>query len=139
MHRMAAVVVVVLGLTGCGQSGPRTHPVSGTVVLPGGDVSHLAGSTVELVSEADPAVRASGEVRPDGRFTLETLHEGVIKKGALEGAYRARLVLPDDDPQVKKQAARAIDPRFTQFQTAGLSVTVPAAGDVTLTVAPRAK
>ena len=43
-------------LAGCGQGGPKTHAVAGKVELGGGDVSALAGSSVEVALATDPSV-----------------------------------------------------------------------------------
>jgi hypothetical protein len=136
---LAATVMAVMGLlevAGC-SGGPRTYPVRGKVELAAGDIQVLAGSNVEAALESDPTVRASGVIEPDGSFTLETLHAGAILKGAQEGNYQARIVLSDDDKEIRRQAARALAPRFLQFQTSGLSFQVPTQSGVTLIVAPR--
>lgn len=132
--RLLAVTAVCTWLTGCGPAGPATYPVSGTLALTGGEVSHLAGSTIEVASDADPTVRAAGEIQPDGRFTLETLHAGAMRRGAREGTYKVRVVLSDDDPATRKRAAKAIAPKYLKFDTSGLTLRVPADDDVTLPV-----
>src|SRR5262245_52307772 len=121
--RAAAVLLLVaLASAGCGPGGPKTHPVTGKVELAGGDLSHLAGSHVEAALTGDPTVRASGEIQPDGTFTLETLHRGTVLKGAVEGSYQARIVPSDDD----RRARTAVALRFQQFASSGLSFEVPA-------------
>src|SRR5262245_61851004 len=134
----AAVVLAFLGLgglAGCGPAGPTTYPVRGKVELAGGDPRQLAGSNVEAALESDRTVRASGVIQPDGTFTLETLHAGVLRKGALAGTYRVRLILSDDDARSKRSAVLA--PRYLQFEKSGLSLKVPADGDVVLKVSSR--
>src|SRR5262245_28261780 len=125
------------GIMGCGPAGPKTFPVQGRVEFTGGDVRQLAGSNVEMALESDQAVRASGVIQPDGTFTLETLHAGVIRKGAQAGTYRARIILADEDEKGKRQRPPALAPRYLQFATSGLSVQVPTSGDVTLKVSSR--
>lgn len=134
---LALVVAAGLGAFGCGQGGPRTYPVRGKIDLAGGDVSALAGSYVDAAHEGDPNVRASGEIRADGSFALETLHEGAIRRGAREGAYRVRIVLSDDDPATKKRARQAIARRYLSFETSGLSLKVPAESDPVVKLAAR--
>jgi hypothetical protein len=102
------------------------------VELAAGDVAQLAGNQVEAALDGDPTVRASGVIQPDGTFALETLHDGVITKGAREGNYRARIILSDDDRASLRRSAQALHPRFLQFQTSGVSFQVPADGDVTV-------
>lgn len=124
-------------LSGCGAGGPQLRPVSGTVSLPGGDPAVLAGSAVEVALDTDPTVRASGTIGPDGRFRLETLRDGAVRTGAPEGTYKARIILGDDDPAVRKKATKAVPARFQAFESSGLTFRVPADGDVTLAVATR--
>lgn len=132
-----ATVVWIGLLAGCGPDGPTAHPVSGRVELAAGDVGQLAGSVVEASSVADPTVRASGEIQPDGSFRLESLHAGVVRTGVLEGRYRVRIVPNNEDGPTRKRAARAVAPRFQKFEASGLTLTVPADAAVTLAVAAR--
>ena len=117
---------------GCSAGGPTTHAVSGKLVLEGGDISVLAGGSVEGSLDGEPAVRASGEIKPDGSFTLETLQNGGIVKGARSGTFRARVILPDDDPKAKRAAAQAVNKKFLSFDSSGLSFKSPPDGTVTL-------
>ena len=123
---------------GCGPAGPKTYPVHGKFEVAGGDAAHLAGATVEAAEVTDPSVRASGTIQSDGSFTLETLHAGVIKKGAQEGNYKVRIILGDDgDREARRLRRAAVHARFLQFETSKLSFQVPTSGDVILKVAPR--
>jgi hypothetical protein len=137
----AAAVLAFVGLwgmVGCGPAGPKTYPVRGKVELAGGDASNLAGNNIEAAMASDSTVRASGVIQPDGSFTLETLHAGVILKGAQEGNYQVRLILDDDgDRESKRRRRAALHPRYLDFKTSGLSFKVPTEGDVLLKVAPR--
>jgi hypothetical protein len=130
-------LAAAIGVLGCGPGGPRTYPVRGKVELVSGNATALAGSTIEAALESDTTVRASGTIQEDGRFTLETLHAGVILKGAQEGKYQARIILADDDPATRRRAAKALARRFLQFNTSGLSFEAPASGEVVLRVSPR--
>jgi hypothetical protein len=135
----AVVAVVVLwAVVGCGPDGPRTYPVRGKVELAGGDARQLAGAMVEAAMDSDPTVRASGVIAEDGSFTLETLHAGVILKGAREGSYKARILPGDeDDREARKRQREALNGKYKQFQTSGLSLQVPTEGEVVLKLAPR--
>jgi hypothetical protein len=130
-------VIPLLTLTGCTQSGPPVHAVKGQVQLQGGDISPLSGHIVEVALASDPSVRASGEIKPDGKFELESLLEGKIKKGVLEGKYTARIVLADDDPQQRRTAFQTIHPKFLRFESSGLGLEVPAKEPVQLEVLRR--
>jgi hypothetical protein len=130
------VVFSVVGLTGgCSRGGPTTHRVSGRVQLAGAEPSILAGHTVEAASIADPTVRAFGVIRDDGHFDLETLHRSSIRSGALEGNYRVRIVLSDDDPIARQKAAKAIPKRYLSHETSGLTMLVPTTSDTTFQLA----
>jgi len=124
---LAAFSVVILwGIPGCGGSaGLKTHAVNGQVQIAGGDVKDLAGHSLEAALDTDLTVRASGQIQEDGSFSLETLQAGVLHSGAVEGAYRVRIVLSDDDPEARRRAAQALHPRFLQFDSSGLSIQVP--------------
>jgi len=139
-HIRAAVVAaaVVCGPAGCGPTGPKTYPVRGKVELVGGDVKQLAGATVETAMDGDPTVRASGVIGEDGGFALETLHAGVVLKGAQAGTYKARILPGDDveDRQARRKQRETLSGKYRQFQTSGLSFQVPADGDVVLKLAP---
>lgn len=134
----AALLAAAVGLfAGCGPDGPKLHPVTIKVVVDGGNVADLAGSTIDAMVEADPTVRASGTIEADGTVVLETLHSGKIRKGAQEGTYRARIILADDDPETRRKAAKAVAPKYRDFKTSDLSFQVPPPGEVTLKVTPR--
>lgn len=129
-----AVMVSVVGVcvTGCGDGGPKTHPVTGEVKLVGGDPGQLAGTHVELTHADDPTVRAAGVIDEEGRFRVETLDAGRVKHGAREGRYHARLILADEGdgrprPKVPK--------KYLDAKTSGWTVQVPPPADVTLTIA----
>ncbi len=125
----ALVLLSVVGVSGCGGTGPATHPVSGTVQL-NGDTAQLAGHHVELVRADDPTVRAAGVIDEGGRFNVETLDNGQRHSGAREGTYRARLVLSDEgDGRPKPKVPK----KYLDANTSGWTVQVPPAGDVTLT------
>jgi hypothetical protein len=124
-------------LFGCGPGGPKTFPVTGQVELVGGEIKLLVGSHVEAALESDATIRASGQIQEDGSFRLQSLHQGATKAGAREGKYKVRLILADDDQANLKQARKAVPPRYLNFATSGLSVTVPPTGEVALTIAPR--
>ena len=131
-----AVVLVaiagVAGFSGCGSGGVKMHPVAGRIEIAQGDAKPLAGHTLEVVLDSDPAVRAAGQIQEDGSFQLETLQRGSVLKGAVEGKYKARIVLSDDDLKQRTAAAKAIPARYLQFEKSGLSLQVPAAENVAL-------
>ncbi|MDY3554698.1 hypothetical protein R5W24_003827 [Gemmata sp. JC717] len=129
--RALALALVPALAAGCtrGESG---HTVTGQVAWAGGQ---LGGHFVEVTRVDDLSVRGFGTIGPDGRFALERLVDGKTVPGLPPGEYQARLILTDEgDGQTRKLKlpVRYLDPK-----TAGWRVTVPAPGDVTLTVAPK--
>jgi hypothetical protein len=136
IHRYFIPTVLLLAC-GCGQDGPRTYPVGGRVELKGGDVTHLAGSAVEVSLASDRTARAYGQIEPDGRFRLESLQAGEVRRGVPEGNYVARILPNDEDGPSRQRATRALSPRYLRFETSGLTLQVPTNEDVTLRVAAR--
>ena len=136
---VAWAALTFASLAGCEGGGPKTHPVRGRVELAGGDVKALAGETVEVEAEGSPGVRASGPIGEDGTFELGGVYEGQSRMGAAEGKYRARIILDGVDPPTGKTPLRSRKPlpvnvRYLKFDTSGLTVDVPAAGEVVLKV-----
>lgn len=84
----------MLGVSlGCGESGPRLYPVSGTVrFAEGGPVRN---ASIELVPE-EPSPSPRGRIDADGRFVIGT---HAAADGAPAGAYRVVVVqaLPPAD------------------------------------------
>ena len=76
---------LALGCAGCSASKIKTHPVAGKVELSGGDVALLKGSSIELMQDADPTIRASGPLDNAGRFQVKTFHSGEFVSGAPAG------------------------------------------------------
>ena len=130
-----AFTLLLCGIAGCGPGGRATHPIKGQVRVASGDSQVLGGHSLELALETDPQVRAFAAIDPDGRFKVESLIDGVVRDGALEGRYRARVVLGDDDPEQQQRARAAISPKALSFDTSGLSIAVPSTGDVSLIIA----
>ncbi len=87
--------------------------------------------------EGDSAVRAFGIIGADGSFTLETLQAGTIQKGAREGKYQVRILPADEDDDGRKLKRPPVAARHLKFETSGLSIQVPANGEVTVAVATR--
>lgn len=137
MHKLRVLITLVaLSPLGCGDSGPKTYPVSGRVTLAGGS-NKLAGHYVEAALVGEPNVRASGVIGPDGAFTLETLHEGKVLKGAREGKYQVRILPADEDDDGKKLKKPPIASKHLKFETSELTLQVPTDGEVALQLSPR--
>jgi hypothetical protein len=66
--------------------------LSGHVAIAGRAADALAGQRIEICSDTDPSLRASGLIDAGGHFELATRDGSPIP----EGTYRARLVLRSD-------------------------------------------
>lgn len=127
------ILMTFATLTGCGPS-LKTHPVQGRVVLTEGNVEDLQESHVEFALESDATVRGSGLISSGGLFRVEMIHKGEVLKGLPPGKYSARLILSDEGPAAKKGKA-AVPRRYLDFKTAEISIAVPTAEDVVITLA----
>ncbi|HJZ53863.1 MAG TPA: hypothetical protein VKE74_02835 [Gemmataceae bacterium] len=142
-RRGAAGAFAALGaglvlLAGCrGESGVKTYPVTGKVIVKNGDVARLAGGFVRLESVADPNVKAVGEIQEDGSFGLGSFVQDRPLTGVPEGEYRARVEpRPQDEADEGSPAVvRKGDllPKYRDFGTSGLKYTI-APGENTITV-----
>jgi hypothetical protein len=111
-------------------AGPETSPVRGKIVFTkGGTAKDLADHSIfiQLQSTEQPDVVASGEILEDGAFSVTTQVEGVGKAGAIKGKHRVRL-------NADENAARYIAPKFLNYETSGLEVTVPHEGELEIKV-----
>jgi hypothetical protein len=122
------LATVALGLAGC-DSGPKTYPVKGKLVVQGSQRS-LEGVTIMFESVENPSVQASGYVNEDGSFELFS-NQG--KPGTLEGEHRILIVPPEQEYGQNK----LVDDRFRAYATSGLTRTVkPGDNDFTIEVEP---
>lgn len=84
-----SVLAMALLLTGCGGGEPTydLHQVTGTVKYTDGSVP--AGEVAEVSFEPEPATpktkRATGKIKPDGTFILQTIKPA---DGAFAGDYK---------------------------------------------------
>jgi hypothetical protein len=137
-RRVTALLAAAALVSACGGSGPTMYPVRGKVVLADGDVTVLADNHVEAALESNTSVRASGRIRPDGTFDLQTLREGTVRNGAEPGTYLVRISLEEEgtrDEQKRRQSA--VHPRFLDPKKSGLTIQVPIKGEVILTVSAK--
>ena len=128
----------VLGV-GCGGAGVKTHPVSGKVEVEDGEVAMLTGSTLELQPEGDDSLRPYGNIDSTGNFTVKTHYKGQLIAGAPAGKYKARIILGDEsDEGVPKRKGKGnpIHPRFLDFNSSGLSISVPS-GDYNVSLSKK--
>ena len=80
--------------SGChsGKKMPAMHPVGGKVVYKNGQP--LTGGSVKFQSLTDPSLSTTGEIKPDGSFSLSTFADKERVKGAPLGEYRVTVIPP---------------------------------------------
>jgi hypothetical protein len=91
---------VLLALSFCMTAGcqpgskkmPAMHPVEGKVVYKTGQP--MTGGVVNFQSQADQSLTTTGEIQPDGSFSLSTFADKERVKGAPLGEYRVTVVPP---------------------------------------------
>lgn len=121
----------LIALAGCG-TGPKVYPVTGKVVTQG-QVSDLAGYSIQLQSVSDPAEMPCGTVGEGGTFTLYTRVGSKVIPGVKEGKYRACLRPPILEGG--RSPPLVIPRRYTQFETAQLEYTIrPGPNEITVNV-----
>lgn len=108
--RKTALLVLVLGLVGCGgPDGPKydltPHPVKGKVLYDGKPASGVLVGLLPLDAPMPPAVpgNPNGVTGSDGSFTLTTFKEG---DGACEGQYQVLLTWMTEVAQDKEETRK---------------------------------
>lgn len=86
----AATLLVFVGVVGCGSSGPKYAPVSGTVTLDG---KPYGDAVVVFLPKAtpgnpNPGRSSAGETDPKGHFVLKT---DELKNGAVIGKHLVKI------------------------------------------------
>ena len=94
--RWLPAALVAVGLACSGGGGPKTYPVKGTVVTPGG--KPWAGGRITFRAVSDPGLLAAGEIQPDGSFALVTHYlvdgQPKTKAGAVAGEHAVTVETP---------------------------------------------
>lgn len=120
---MAAALATLAGCRGS-DSLPAypVYEVKGQVLL--GDGKPLDGGWISFVPRGDLPVTPSGEIRPDGTFSLVTGGSG---EGAPAGEYKVRVEAPQLQTANPKSRKKPIIPaRYADEDSSGLVVTVRA-------------
>lgn len=119
VFRWFGAAVAVAYLCGCGDGNPRTYPIPGRLIYSGG--AAVSGATVVFQTTIDgKPVNARALVGDDGRFLLTTFRDN---DGLVAGEHRI-VVLPLPPEDGAKPAMPAVDRRYGDFETSGLSATV---------------
>ena len=89
------LLACLLLCAGCGGAPeieiPQTHPAGGKVLKAG---QPLTAGTVEFQPQGAAGQRASGEIQPDGTFSLSTIVDVEKVAGAVPGQYKATVIPP---------------------------------------------
>lgn len=129
MHRDRAkwitLVGLLTGLLGCGQSGPKLEPVSGTILKDGQAMTNVA---VSLVPEGS-GIAAIGTADSSGTIRVQT--NG--RPGAMQGKYKIGVTEPTRPMTPEALASGSPPPlsfnrKYESPQTSGFEFEVPAGG-----------
>ena len=116
-----AVVLLSSGLTGCGESRPRTYDTRGRVVF--SDGQPVKTGTVELLSKTH-GTTATGRIQSDGSFVLGTYESD---DGACEGDHQAiisQMMIFDGMARHQVDHGSPVDPLYASYTTSPLKVTI---------------
>ncbi len=125
---VAALALMLCSALGCGPPEARTYPVAGKVVLKEGDFAQIEGWAVQFQSATAPDTRAIAEIKPGGAFKAVSIINNTGKEGVVEGEHRVCVI------NVLNADAPGIDRKFKDFNTSGLTVTVPLKGELVVEV-----
>lgn len=133
---LAWVVLTALAI-GCSSELP-TYPVEGQVVYSDNGQPVQGPLMIWFESTTPPYQRSNGVIDKDGKFSLSTIREG---SGSIAGEHRVRIdpVMPNSSAMEQPQTllARIMDPKYYEFRTSGLVITVQDQGNsVVLKVDP---
>lgn len=116
----AAALVLSLSAIGCGPTRPAVVPAAGIVTLDG---KPLVGGFIRLVPAASRP--ATGEIGPDGRFTLGTF---AAADGCVPGTHGVEVIGPLPTGGETAAAVPAptvtVPARYRDAQTSGLTITI---------------
>jgi len=137
---VALLLATGLLAIGCGPSTghlPKTVPAAGILTLDGKPVD---GAQVVLVADSQGATGAFGATDANGRFSLRAFEE---KDGAIPGSYKVQVsktILTNLDPAAAANLDGGkpirndygVPPKYTGFETSGLTATIPDSGTTDL-------
>ena len=124
--RNGSVLALCAVLTGCGHSDSlpvlEVYQVKGKVLL--ADGKPLSGGWISFVPKGDLAVTPSGEIGPDGSFSIATGGSG---DGAPPGEYKVRVEAPQAQQSGRKTRGKPLFPsKYNDEDSSGLVITVRA-------------
>lgn len=126
LWRLVATAAVTL-VVGCGVGSPRPVAVRGQVTYQG---RPLGKGTVTFIP-TEPGPPATGQIQPDGKFTLSTFRPG---DGALPGRYAVMVIavgdtagrLPDDS---NPPASLLVPRKYASYRTSEITAEVKETND----------
>lgn len=99
MRLLAGLVglTMLLGLAGCGDSGPPIAPVSGTVYVNGQPKGglHVVFQPMGSRENPNPGRGSTGKTDENGRYELR--YDGTERKGAVVGKHRVAIATAEAD------------------------------------------
>jgi hypothetical protein len=110
--RCTVAPILLLGLLGCGDSGPLTKQVQGIVTFEGGPPPKPGKITLAPIDAADglPRRPASGDFDESGSFTLTTFEDD---DGIIPGHYSANILCWREQPTLAtRHSANYVPPGF---------------------------
>jgi predicted small lipoprotein YifL len=124
VYRSCCALLILIASTGCGGSGPTYVPVTGTVKYADGTVPTGDVATITFQPDAsEPDTKAaSGTIKPDGSFALQTINPG---DGARPGDYAVTVHVMKGYPAGKSLVAS----RYTKPATTPLKAPVTEDGE----------
>jgi hypothetical protein len=132
----AGWMLLMFLVSGCSKGNlQETYPVSGIVQWSNGQAAiELTGGMVafEAIDRSKNHTFPVGAVQSDGTFILKTYQPG---DGAPEGKYKVA-IMPERNRDIEvRQPPSVMDPKFENYMTSGLEVTIkPEVNQLKLTV-----
>jgi hypothetical protein len=110
--RASCAVFLAVFVGGCGAEQkasnlPATHSAQGTVLQ--ADGKPLSGGSVEFRPKQSIGVTLTGDISPEGKFSLRTVGSDGVASGAPEGTYTAMVILPSSTDPTKQHLAGTMD------------------------------
>jgi hypothetical protein len=118
----AGLLFVLIQSTGCGPNHPKTAPVSGKISMAG---KAVPTGTITFIPNT-PGTSATGEIGPDGSYTLTTFSKG---DGAVIGSHKVIIVamadMKDRLPEDRSPTPPPLVPnKYTSLATTDLTAEV---------------
>lgn len=130
---VAAFVLTLALIAGCGSGGPATIPIRGEVTLNGQPLKDVPQGLVHYLPKSGDGRQASGRIQPDGSFELTTFQKA---DGVVPGEYNITVSAYTTRPELTREQVEAahgagiakarllVPEKYTDASTSGLSDTV---------------